>query len=119
MPRVATFHLGDRFERSGDRCSLLDQVRFRERLDYVTPPMGSISMAALEKFTAGVSPDQHAAPLNGGPEPGTAGVRASESQESISYAVPPPGAYRLFVRVKRNGRVMTAAFDADVRDSGR
>jgi hypothetical protein len=67
-------------------------------------PSGSISMAAMQRFSgaAGVDPHAgHAMPL--------------DSRVAIPYAFPKAGAYRLFVQVKRGGKVMTGAFDVDVR----
>jgi hypothetical protein len=67
-------------------------------------PSGSVSMAALQKFTAGSPGDAHAGhamPLAG--------------QVSIPFAFPRPGVYRVWVQVKRNGRVETAAFDTTVK----
>ena len=61
-------------------------------------------MAALQRFAGatGVDPHaDHATQLDG--------------RVAIPYAFPKAGAYRLFVQVKRGGRVMTGAFDLDVR----
>jgi hypothetical protein len=65
-------------------------------------PSGSISMAALQKFSGGAVLDPHAA------------HSAMKGAVAIPYAFPRPGAYRLWVQVKRGGRVWTAAFDATV-----
>jgi hypothetical protein len=68
-------------------------------------PSGSVSMAALQKFERGiVFRDPHASHIEG---PG--------HELSIPYAFPRPGRYRLWVQMKRAGRVVTGAFDATVR----
>jgi hypothetical protein len=65
-------------------------------------PSGSISMAAMQRFAGGADPHAgHEMPL--------------DSRVAIPYAFPKAGAYRVFVQVKRGGKVMTAAFDVDVR----
>src|SRR5262249_21741943 len=66
-------------------------------------PAGTISMAAMQHFAGGGAIDPHAGhdmPL--------------DRRVAIPYAFPKPGAYRVFVQIKRGGRVMTAAFDVDV-----
>jgi hypothetical protein len=67
-------------------------------------PSGSISMAAFQKFTQAAVDDPHA---------GHAMPMAGEVE--IPYAFPRAGGYRLWVQMKRNGAVNTAAFDVDVR----
>ena len=67
-------------------------------------PAGSISMAALQKFTGEPSGEAHAAHQ-----------MALDGALAIPYAFPKPGPYRLWVQIRRNGQVRTAAFDVNVR----
>jgi hypothetical protein len=67
-------------------------------------PSGSISMAAMQRFAGASGLDPHAAH-----------VMELDGRVAIPYAFPKAGAYRLFVQVKRAGRVMTSAFDVDAR----
>jgi len=66
-------------------------------------PTGSVPMAALQIAAgAAAAPHMHA----------TAGLPAVVS---FPYGVPEPGDYRIFVQVKRRGRVQTGVFDTTVR----
>lgn len=70
-------------------------------------PSGSVSMAALQRFT---SRDLAAAPGAHGSHRLPSGTSAL----SIPYAFPKPGRYRLWVQMKHAGRIMTAGFQATV-----
>jgi hypothetical protein len=67
-------------------------------------PSGSVPMAAL----AVASGNPHAGMIHD-----TANL---PSEVGFPYRFPGPGRYRLFVQVKRNGKVETASFDADVSE---
>ena len=71
-------------------------------------PAGSISMAAMQRFAAAAHPTAVSSGHEGHHmEP--------DSSVTIPYAFPKAGRYRLWVQMKRQGRVMTAAFETAVR----
>jgi hypothetical protein len=76
-------------------------------------PSGSVSMAAWEMAQAGLPAGQ--------PMSGPAGMpmmempaEAVDPEISFPYGFPRPGRYRMFVQVKRSGRIETGVFDATV-----
>jgi hypothetical protein len=68
-------------------------------------PAGSISMAALQRFSAEWPERSDAHALHEHPV---------DSEVSIPFAFPTSGRYHVWVQMKHGGRVMTAAFDATV-----
>jgi hypothetical protein len=66
-------------------------------------PSGSISMAAMQKFAGETPADPHAGHM-----------MPIGSEVAVPFAFPKPGAYRIFVQIKRGGQVKTAAFDVAV-----
>lgn len=74
-------------------------------------PAGSVSMAALELAQAGLAGA-------GRPEmsmPMSAASGPLPAEFSFPYGFPHAGTYRVFVQVKRGGKVQTAVFDARVQ----
>jgi hypothetical protein len=79
-------------------------------------PSGSISMAARALFEG--REDEEPEPSEHGMHPPSGQARES-ARLSFPFAFPEPGAYRIWVQVKRDGRVLTGAFDTTVADGGR
>jgi hypothetical protein len=80
-------------------------------------PAGSVSMAALELAQSSAAGGTNAQPA--GAHMGMPMSMASSGQlpaeVSFPYGFPKPGHYRIFVQIKRSGRIETGAFDADVQ----
>ncbi len=75
-------------------------------------PSGSVSMAALQMARGGLQGDRspalseaHIAPM----------VMTIQPEVSFPYGFPSRGDYRIFVQVKRGGRIVTGVFDAQVQ----
>jgi hypothetical protein len=75
-------------------------------------PLGSVSMAALDLAQAGLMTPSTAATMDMGT---THSSGALPPEVRFPYGFPHAGTYRIFVQVKRSGRVETAAFNARVQ----
>ena len=79
-------------------------------------PAGSVSMAALALAEQG--PQGDVAPSSSDASPSMAGMlmpaKPLSPEVSFPYGFPRPGAYRIFVQIKRDGRIETGVFNARV-----
>ena len=75
-------------------------------------PAGSVPMASLEMAQAGLMGDGASMPSMMAMAPASGSMPA---EVSFPYGFPKPGDYRIFVQVKRAGKVETGVFDASVQ----
>ncbi len=84
-----------------------DPKRFRDSIDTYLTTLKKLPDAERDKLLmAGMTPMSHT--MNG--------VEHTNMVE-FPYAFPKAGRYRIWVQVKRAGKVLTGAFDADVKDA--
>ncbi len=87
-----------------------DRVVFRDSIDGVISTLHAMSDNERNDFLM----KQMNMPAPGGDMSGMPGMNAGNTV-SFPYSFPQPGKYRIWVMVKRNGQVLTAAFDRLVK----
>jgi len=78
-------------------------------------PAGSVSMAALDLAQEGTLNDPTSAQQRMSMPMSMPGSGPLPPEVRFPYGFPQPGDYRIFVQVKRAGRVETGVFDAHVQ----
>ncbi|MGC3944922.1 MAG: hypothetical protein QM762_10465 [Chryseolinea sp.] len=98
--------LKDRFERQAGRIEVKNLPRtaaFRDSIDQVISKFNSMTPA--ERDTVLMAGMQH---------PTLDPSHPQHSVVSFPYAFPSAGHYRIWIQMKRNGKIINSAFDADV-----
>jgi hypothetical protein len=87
-----------------------DRVAFRDSIDEVIRTLQAMNDNERTDFLM----KQMNMPVSGGDMSGMPGMNSGNTV-SFPYTFPQPGKYRIWVMVKRNGQVLTAAFDRLVK----
>jgi hypothetical protein len=97
--------LSSRLSRTGNENPFADGHRFRDSIDRLVQQIRDMP----ETQRTAVLMKQMNMPVMD-----TAGGGAMDNMVSFPYSFPRPGTYRIWVQVKKDGRVLTAAFDREV-----
>jgi hypothetical protein len=91
-----------------------DRVRFRDSVDEVIRHLGSLPERERDSILMKDMKMPVGAMKDMGPANDMGGMKM-DNTVSFPYTFPQPGVYRIWVQVKRNGQVLTAAFDRQVK----
>jgi hypothetical protein len=94
-----------------------DRVVFRDSIDRLVKTLREMNETErnailMKQMNMSVSDTTAKGDMAGMPGTGSA---PANNRVSFPYVFPQPGLYRILVQVKRNGQVLTAAFDREVR----
>jgi hypothetical protein len=100
---------------NGGRYQYTDRVRFRDSIDLIVKNLRNMSEKdRTQVLMQQMGMSMTAADTAAGAMPGMNGQMNTPNSVSFPYIFPQPGLYRIWVQVKKNGQVLTAAFDRSV-----
>lgn len=121
---AAQENLLGRMGKNTGRYQAPDRVAFRDSIDREVTALRGMSESMrntilMKQMNMPAGDSAGMTPMKGMPGMGgTTGMKgeaAANNEISFPYTFPQPGLYRIWVQVKRNGQILTAAFDRNVR----
>jgi hypothetical protein len=110
---AAQENLLGRMDENGGRYRAPEREVFRDSIDRLVRALRE--MSETERNVMLMKQMNRSGGIGGmGAMPGM-GSQPAHNRVSFPYSFPQPGSYRIWVQVKRNGRILTAAFDRVVR----
>jgi len=112
---AAQEQLMDRMTRASGEYHFPDPASFRDSIDGVMRHLQGLPEGARNEWLMKQMNREGGGPAGMGMAGGGQEAMKMDNMVSFPYTFPQPGNYRIWVQVKRNGQVLTAAFDRVVK----